>query len=109
MIARFTCSLPTSLRLVALAVGWLLIACYTTPGVAAAGPSPLSPVEWPLSPECHEAVSAYLREEQWLSDNFDRDWPVALFERHEAQLKAAWYVAEFDCGLDINQDGHLGY
>jgi hypothetical protein len=104
MIARFTRSMLASLRLVALAVGWLLIACFTTLGVAAAGPSPLPPVELPLSSECHEAVSTYMREE-----HFDRDLPVALFERHEAQMKAAWYVAEFDCGLDINQDGRLGY
>lgn len=90
MIARFTRSMPASLRLVALAVGWLLIACFTTLGVAAAGPSPLPPVELPLSSACHEAVSTYMREERWLSDHFDRDLPVALFERHEAQMKAAW-------------------
>jgi hypothetical protein len=95
-------------RLATIALVSLLITSFGNSGAVTAGP-PDSPVAWPLSTECHKAITAYLWEEQWLAEHFDQDLPLAEFERHQALMKRAWYASEIDCGMDVDQDGVTGY
>jgi hypothetical protein len=111
MLPRFTWRPPGSSRLLVFAVGWSFLACLSAPGVTIAGPiprEPLPPLELPLSSECHEAVRTYMEERQWSLDHFDQDLPVSLFKQHRISMADAWYVAEIECGIDIDQDGRLG-
>jgi len=102
--------LGSKCRLV-IALGWSCLASLTMFGVAIAGPiprEPLPPVELPLSSECHEAVRTYMEERQWSLEHFDQDLPLSLFKQHRIWMAGAWYVAEIECGIDVDQDGRLG-
>jgi hypothetical protein len=49
-----------------------------------------------------------MEERQWSLDHFDQDLPVSLFKQHRISMADAWFVAEIECGIDIDQDGRLG-
>lgn len=63
----------------------------------------------PLSERCQRAVNTYFVEAEWFMNHPGIDVDDPRFSFHWYRLWDGWYIAELECGIDIDNSGHLGY
>lgn len=65
--------------------------------------------EHPFSQRCQRAMNTYYQEAQWFMDHPTGGIGDPDFAYHWSRLWDGWYISEMECGVDIDNTGHLGY
>lgn len=95
-------------------LGWMVFIGLSTLGTAAAvtdpnvGPSDTTPAESPFSERCQRAFTTYAFEAEWFRKHNTLPIQDPQFNFHDDRWWDAWYIAELECGVDIDNNGVLG-
>ena len=103
---------PPSLRRLAFVMGWALLTLLASSSsvTATTDPNPEIPVEpqHPFSERCQRAINTFSLEYEWFLHHNVINWEDPRFIFHYDRLWDAWFIAETECGIDIDNNGVPG-